>query len=413
MDNDESRLAYLVNCYLSNHCSEAERKELSQLLLLLDNETVSQAIEQSWNHFVSAEKLNEADSDEILKTILEKNRMVATKKRQIKIYRLVAAVAAIFLLFISLRYTLRSFSGTLAPSANRTVLSHTKHDIAPGKGGAVLTLADGSQILIDSQSNKNEVLARQNGVNVLLKKGKIIYTQQGKSLLAKAVGLNTMSTPRGRTFKLQLPDGTNVWLNAESSISFPVQFNINKREVKISGEAYFEVAKLYQKNTKERVPFIVHIQPTDEKSELATVEVLGTHFNINAYSGLKGIKTTLLEGSVKVWAKDAADFAQIKPGMQAKIKESPFNKIEIKNVDVEDAIAWKNGLFNFNNADLKEVMQELSRWYDVDVVYNGDIPNRHFWGKMQKSLYLSQVLLALQKVNVNFKIDGNKIIVSK
>lgn len=412
MNKDEKRLIYLFNCYLKNQCNELEKTELSQLLILLDDDAIAQVLESCWMDFESNKKLSSDESKVILELILRKKKAILPKNRLIKFYRILGSIAALFVLFISIQYCINLYNRPSHLPLTKAALNISKPDIAPGKSGAILTLADGSQILIDSQRNNSNILAKQSGVNILLENGKIVYSNPSQAQVSDNVANNVMSTPRGRTFKLQLPDGTNVWLNAESSISYPVQFNANIREVSITGEAYFEVAKLYQKNKRDRVPFIVHIQPSDDRADVAKVEVLGTHFDIKAYAGDKTVKTTLLEGSVKVWGGNGKEFAQIKPGMQAEISNNKSKEIIVENVDTSDAVAWKSGYFNFNNVNLREVMRELSRWYNVEVVYNGSIPERHFWGKMQKKLYLSQVLSALQKMDVKFNINDRKIIVS-
>jgi ferric-dicitrate binding protein FerR (iron transport regulator) len=193
-----------------------------------------------------------------------------------------------------------------------------------------------------------------------------------------------------------LADGSKVWLNAESSITFPTAFIGKERNVEIKGEAYFEVAHNAQ------MPFNVKVKNM-------TVQVLGTHFNVNAYDDENWIKTTLLEGSIKV--SKGSDSKIIKPGEQAQTENGDNSLIAVQAVDPDEVVAWKNGLFHFNNAGLPEVMHQLSRWYDVDVVYNGPVPKRKFGGEMQSNLKLSQVLELLEKNEVNFKIEGKKIIV--
>jgi transmembrane sensor len=223
------------------------------------------------------------------------------------------------------------------------------------------------------------------------------YNNAGKN--GTEVLYNTLSTPRGRQFQLVLPDGSRVWLNSASSITFPTAFTGKDRLVKLEGEAYMEVAK------DASHPFKVSINEMQ-------VEVLGTHFNINGYVNEVLVKTTLLEGRVKVRSSATNQQAILVPGEQAQINRQNQTINKIKDVDVDAEVAWRFGNFQFNNADLKTVMRQLERWYDVEVVYNGEVPDREFLGTIPRRLNLSKVLTLLQGQNVHFKIDGKKIIVS-
>lgn len=265
--------------------------------------------------------------------------------------------------------------------------------IEPGRDGAILTLVDGSQLLIDSMGNG--LLTTQNGTKVLLRNGQLIY--DGEIEAPVAVGYNTMSTPKGRQFKMVLPDGTKVWLNAASSIRYPIAFTGDTREVAITGEAYFEVA-----HQKEK-PFRVQMHDGTK------VEVLGTHFNINSYDNEASINTTLLEGSVRVIGRNGHMLLQ--PGQQA--QSQPSGNITLQNqVNVEQVMAWKNGLFDFQDARLEEVMRQLERWYDIEVSYESGIPDLEFYGKMGKDLSLETVLNGLKKSNVKFRMEeGRKLVV--
>lgn len=269
----------------------------------------------------------------------------------------------------------------------------TPSEILPGKEGAILTLEDGSTVVLDSMGNG--LVTKQNGTTVLLRNGQLLY-ESGESK-PLAVSYNTMSTPKGRQFQLVLADGTKVWLNAASSIRYPTVFSNTERKVEITGEAYFEVAR----NTA--APFRVKI------NEQTEIEVLGTHFNINSYDNEESINTTLLEGSVKV--KNVAGNIVLKPGQQARVNGEEKIKV-LNDVNVEKVMAWKNGVFDFTDATLHEVMRQLERWYDIDVVYEKGIPKLEFFGKMGKDLSLQTVLRGLEKSNVHFRIEeGRKLIV--
>jgi len=262
-------------------------------------------------------------------------------------------------------------------------------DIAPGGEKAVLTLADGTKIILDNAANGS--LARQGATQVVkLTDGQVAYSVKGAS--DKDIMWNTLSTPPGGQYQITLPDGTRVWLNAASSITYPAAFVSENREVKMTGEVYFEVAK-----NKEK-PFIVDINGR------SAAQVLGTSFNINAYANERAIKTTLLEGSVKVSS------VILNPGQQA-IVSSSGQQPKITDADLGQILAWKNGLFNFNGLDLHEVMRQLERWYDIKVQYQGRVSNVIFRGEMYRNVNLSDVLEVLQKMGVKFRLEDKTLTV--
>lgn len=266
--------------------------------------------------------------------------------------------------------------------------------IAPGREGAVLTLADGSKVVLDSMGNG--VIANQHGVPVSLQNGQLAYGPISSS--STEMIYNTISTPRGRQFKVLLPDGSKVWLNAASSLRYPTAFSGQERRVTLDGEAYFEIAK------NAAMPFKVAIGTTME------AEVLGTSFNINSYKNESTIKTTLLEGVVRLNAYQQSQ--TLKPGQQVIIIPSKQKMEPAQNVDPEKVMAWKNGLFNFDDASLPEVMRELERWYDIEVTYAKDIPPIRFGGEINKQNTLQDVLQILEKSNVHFKLEqGRKLVV--
>lgn len=266
-------------------------------------------------------------------------------------------------------------------------------EILPGSNKAVLALGNGKTIDLDDAANGD--LARDG--NLTIKKsgdGQVIY-QVGSNGSAglNDVSYSTISTPRGGQYQIVLPDGSHVWLNAASSLRFPSAFTGNERSVKLEGEAYFEVAKDKQK------PFMVEVKGMK-------VEVLGTSFNLMAYDEEPEIQTTLLEGSVKV--VQGANYKIIKPGQQASVLQ---NSIDVNDVDTDEITAWKNGLFQFSQAGLETVMHQLGRWYNVDIVFEGKIPDEHFHGKVSRNANLSQVLKILELSGINFTVEGRKIIV--
>jgi ferric-dicitrate binding protein FerR (iron transport regulator) len=270
-----------------------------------------------------------------------------------------------------------------------------KNDVTPGGNKAVLTLADGSMIILDSA--QNGTLSNQGNIKIIkLDDGQLAYDKSGVSGKPELL-YNTISTPKGGQYQLTLSDGTQVWLNAASSLRFPAVFSGRERKVELTGEAYFEVAK-----NKEK-PFEVSVNN-------AVVTVLGTHFNINAYSDERVVKTTLLEGSVKVTKGNAG--ALITPGEQARINNSTGEITVKEEVDLDEAVSWKYGNFIFNDADIKSIMRQLEKWYDVSVIYDKVVPDEEFVGSVSRNVNISQILEMLEKTgSVNFEIKGRTIIV--
>lgn len=268
---------------------------------------------------------------------------------------------------------------------------------------ATLQLANGSTLRLSPGANG--VLAVQGDVMVKkTKDGQLLY-EGATGQEATENNYNTLHTPKGVQFQLTLADGTKVWLNAKSSLTYPTVFNKNKRIVSLKGEAYFEVAKIYAKTNQgtTRMPFIV-------KTENAEVEVLGTHFNLMAYHDAPYQETTLLEGAVNV--KHANQVQKIIPGQQASFSNKNSQPISVKKVNVETVMSWKSGLFFFEDTALEEVMAQLSRWYGVTVVYGNKIPDVEFTGVLPRSEDVASVLNFLQGTQeVKFSLSGNKIIV--
>lgn len=272
-------------------------------------------------------------------------------------------------------------------------------DVTPGKFKAKLRLADGSVVYLDSATNKK--ISQQGSIAVINKDGQLVYEQKGKQ---NEVLYNTLTTSRGETYATVLSDGSKVWLNSQSSIRYPVAFTGAIRKVEITGEAYFEVAHAVGElanGQKAKRPFVVGLPGME-------VEVLGTHFNINSYEDEEAVKTTLLEGSVRV--KSKTDIAVLTPGQQAQLTKTGEITVA-KNVDLEKAVAWKNGLFLFNGDNVKSVMNQLSRWYDLKVIYKGNV-NEVFYGAIDRSESVARVLEILQKGSAHFKIQDRTIIVT-
>ncbi|KAF2508309.1 FecR family protein [Flavobacterium foetidum] len=278
------------------------------------------------------------------------------------------------------------------------VVERTK-EIAPGGNRGILTLSNGKQIVLDDVSVQDTIAAegeKQEVTITMNADGTISYVVNPNAAgNSDENSFNTLSTPTGGQYNIVLADGTKVYLNAVSSLKYPTQFNGDKRVVELEGEAYFEVAKNKNK------PFIV-------KSDNQSIEVLGTHFNVHSYANESVVKTTLLEGSVAVTSKNQK--AILKPGQQSDVSES-FSKIKVREVDTEEAVAWKNGRFKFDNADLKNVMRQLERWYGIKVEYRGDVSDVRFSGGTFRNKNLSEVLKVLEFSNIKFKVEGKTVIV--
>ena len=285
-------------------------------------------------------------------------------------------------------------------------------DVLPGDNRAVLTLANGKRIPLE-HAKEGEVAREKNITITKSRDGEIIYGRimrptalpQGT---AEAIAFNTITTPKGGQFEVKLPDGTRVWLNAASSIRFPTLFS--ERVVEVSGEVYFEVAK---KSSKAGgVPFKVI-------AKTQTIEVLGTRFNVNSYADESSIRTTLVEGSIMVrLAGDRKEELLLRPGQQAQLSyrrgrvahgKQPFR---VRTVNAQSVIAWKEGHFKFDNIGLPELMRQLSRWYDVQVVYEGQGGQHEFVGQIERNAKLSSVLQILEAGGVHFRLEGKKIIIT-
>ncbi|MBS1603390.1 MAG: FecR domain-containing protein [Bacteroidetes bacterium] len=275
----------------------------------------------------------------------------------------------------------------------------TTTEAQPGGNRATLTLSNGQQINLDNTNNG--VVASQGNMNVTkLADGQLAYNKASQEKSTESL-YNTLSTPRAGQFSLTLPDGSKVWLNNASSIRYPVSFTGAAREVELSGEAYFEIAK------DASHPFRVAVHRGDKTS---TIEVLGTSFNVMAYADEGSERTTLVEGSVRFVHGDASTL--LKPDQQSVLDEKGSLKT-LNHVNVAEITAWKNGYFHFDNASLESTMRQLARWYDVDVQYEGKFDNQQFMGmgKIQRNLPLSIVLKGLENEHLHFQLEGRKLMV--
>jgi ferric-dicitrate binding protein FerR (iron transport regulator) len=276
-------------------------------------------------------------------------------------------------------------------------------EIIPGSNKALLTLADGKQIVLED--TKSGLLAQQENTIVNKENDSVlVYSSQGPKMVKPQ--FNTISIPRGGQYQVVLPDGTKVWLNASSSLRFPTAFNGIERHVELSGEAYFEVKK------DKDMPFIVTVINKHQYHGIGKnnmrIEVLGTHFNVMAYEDESNAITTLLEGSVKVG--NNLTNVLLKPGQQALFNKT--DKINISVADTEGAVAWKNGYFKFSNENIRSIMNKISRWYDVDIEYKGKLPEKTLWGTISRFEDVSEVLKTLELTgSIHFKLEGRRLIV--
>ncbi len=401
MDTKTNHFEQLIRKYLDNSCTRQELDELVQWAS--DNPKELRArLEVFWNDIPQQGTQRDGLFDEMMKQageweaedesqgkVIPVSRQIRHRGRWLRI----AAAVLVVLAGTALWYQLsRKKSADLMESAQNI---QKPADIAPGGNKAILTLADGTKIILDSANNG--AITKQGNITVIkLNDGEIAYKSSILNLQSSMVSYNTISTPRGGQYQLVLADGSKVWLNAESSLRFPTAFAGNERNVELTGEGYFEVAHNAAK------PFRVGVNDM-------TVEVLGTHFNINAYSDEDAVKTTLLQGSVRV--SEGKESVKIKPGQQARL-ETGNNKLQtINNVNVDEVVAWKNGRFYFSDADITTVMHQLARWYNFKVEFKGEITDR-FHIEMTRNTNLSNVFKILEGTGgVHFKIEQNKVYV--
>lgn len=382
----------LIRILAASEWSTEDQLWLLKYLENNDTTELQQIMQQEFNLSIQSTDTQEGEKAiALLKRLHEK---ISLEQKPAKFFQFItwrwAAAAAVFLVLVGIGYLLLGDKNENRETVKTQPVEGIKNDITPGGDKAILTLADGSQIILDSAHNGD--LANQGNVKVIKLNGQLAYKGTGGSA---EVLYNTISTPRGGQYQLLLADGSKVWLNAASSLRFPASFIGKERLVELTGEGYFEIAK------NENQPFKVDI------AGKGVVEVLGTHFNINAYSDAASIKTTLLEGRVKVAASGGAT-ALLKPGEQAQINGG----IKLVNdVDTDEIIAWKAGLFQFNRADVVFIMRQVSRWYNVDVVFEGPVSMKSFSGIVSRSNNVSEVLKIMEKAGVKFKINGNRITV--
>ncbi|TAM97620.1 MAG: FecR family protein [Chitinophagaceae bacterium] len=408
------RLQYLLDKLFHRQCSQDEKEELSLWIdTVPDDEEWKERLSRIWNSFGPSEKMEPSKADSVLKEILKKGtdkpaNVKALKPRYTSVsgqmMRWSVAAAAIIgiLIILSVIYLSKR-----PPTASRELASNNnitgQNDIKPGGNKATLTLANGKIIVLDSIHNG--LLTNQHNSNIIkVSSGLISYNINRRSQItdhSSQIEYNTLSTPLGGQYQLILPDGSKVWLNAGSSLKFPVVFSGKGRMVMVSGEAYFEIAR------NSNMPFVVHITSPDGKDK-GIVEVLGTNFNIDAYNDESNIKTTLIDGSIKVL--NGNDSKMLAPGEQAEMKGNGGIQLN-KEINLNEVIAWKNGLFDFEGNNIEEVMQQLAKWYDIKVDYQ-NVPSTQYVGTISRNSNISEVLKMLEMTGtVHFKVEGRTVTV--
>lgn len=384
----------LFRKYLNNEATPQEVEQLIQQFGIIENEAeLRSLILSSFENNEAANKdehLLKLATNKVFSSI--KEQMSAAKTKAVPLYQKTwfrVAASVLFILSASAYFIFKGQQPEKITLATRE--QRFKNDVMPGGNKALLTLGNGNTIILDSAVNGT--LSQQGSTTIIkLDNGQLAYNTDGKTT---EVLYNTISTPRGGQYQVTLADGTKVWLNAASSLRFPAAFMGKERKVEITGEVYFEVAK------NAAMPFTVQVKDME-------IEVLGTHFNMNAYDEEALIKTTLLEGSVKV--KSGSSSSLLQPGQQAQLGKD--RRLNIKpDADIEETMAWKNGRFMFKGADIKTIMNQVARWYDVDINYQGNISDI-FVADIAKDIPVSKLLILLEQTErVHFLIEGKKITV--
>lgn len=389
MDQYE-HIAILFRKYLNNECTQEEAAALMAFIRSSKNRGLVQSLLD--DHLSDEEDkggMYREQTDRIFKrlNLNEDVEEVEGKSRNIRLRFLKTAAAVVLILASAWIIVITRSSAEKEVTATRMA-----QDVLPGGNKAVLVLSDGQQVKLDSLQTGNP--GSDDGA-VIQKSadGHLVYFVADNN---KLKGLNTIKTPRGGQYEVVLPDGSKVWLNAASSITYPAAFNAGERRVILTGEAYFEIASLWRNNKK--VPFVV-------ETGKQKIEVLGTRFNVNAYDDETGIKTTLVEGKVKVTTEN--ETVILNPNQQFNLGAEG---ISTKKVDVEPVIDWKNGDFLFADEDLESVMRKVARWYNVELIYDSEIPEERLSGQISRSRNLSEVLRMLElSGDTKFRIEDGAV----
>jgi transmembrane sensor len=416
MNSVEKRIASLIIKQYRGELSVEESIELEQWANqrvanrdLLQQLTNDETLRSELIAYNEAEESKDAIWKKIDDATSETTKIIPMPVHYNRRYRFMAAAVTVVAVLTTVAYFL--FQNKQVSTTTTPVAQTNTNDVLPGGNKATLKLSDGKTIVLNDV--QNGVLAKQGSANIIKQNdGELIYKRDdgigGGQLTIDHSPLtyNILSTPAGGQFRLKLPDGTHVWLNAESSITYPTAFTGNERCVTITGEGYFEVAKDANKPFKVIIPS----QPGEQGG--AEVEVLGTHFNINAYDDEALVKTSLLEGKVKIVSNyyNGKQTAILKPGQQAQVEVE--GKLKVKeDANMEEVIAWKNGDFLFQSADIGTLMRQVARWYDIKVSYPNGMPKDKFSGKIGRNVNLNQLLEILRYSEVKFDLKGRTLVV--
>ncbi|MET0393738.1 MAG: FecR domain-containing protein [Chitinophagaceae bacterium] len=393
----KEQLQYLLLRFLEDKATDSERAQFFHYLSQEnDDEGWTELMEELLLVGPEMKDYDRAKWQPVIDEVIKRNAVPAAAQapvRRIGFFRRYGWwAAAVLLLAVAGFFLLDQPSRTGTPGKATLSQLPGGNDIMPGNNKAILTLSSGKAIVLDNAA-KGKLAEEGNAEAIKLEDGRVVYRADDNR--DGEIVFNTMSTPRGGQYRLTLPDGTEVWLNAASSITYPTSFTGSERRVTITGEVYFEVAK------NAAMPFRV-------KANDVTVEVLGTHFNINAYRDEALLKTTLLEGSVKIISRNASGL--LSPGQQAHVNDKGNIRL-VQGANTEEAMAWKNGKFYFDGADIQSIMRQVARWYDVKISYEKQVPHGHYKGKPSRNLTLLQMLKVFEYSGLKFRLEGNTMIV--
>jgi len=401
---NNNRLQNLLIQYFDNTISTSDCVELFRHIESISPEELADIVNEIPHDLDIGPEFKGAQAQRVFQDIKSDPRYMTARVQQehsdakvVKLYQgrwfkvaVVIVICGILSLFVFRNRSITIIKD-LAPRSEKAAV------IIPGGRKAILTFSSGKKVILDN--GQDSLISKSGNLSISnTHKQELVYvsaTGNDHVEISKPL-MNVLSTPRGGEYQVTLADGTRVWLNCASSLSYPEEFAGNERHVTLSGEAYFEVAKDKSK------PFFVNVNNVE-------IKVLGTHFNVAAYKDDHNITATLLEGSVQFSKKGR--MVLLKPGEQAVVNDDASD-IRVSAVDVTQAMAWKNGYFIFNNDDIKSVMEKVSRWYDVDVKYQGDFKNQRFGGTYYRSKHIAELLHYFEKIgNVRFRIEGRRIIV--
>ncbi|WP_205512841.1 FecR family protein [Longitalea arenae] len=404
MNNLPNRIAQLISKYLNDELNDQEKQELDEWVQqsedhrhffrqFTDEEAFAATLEEyETSQGIVLSKIKEAITFE------DQSRSKARMIWWLNPRKLTAVAASVIIAGGALVWWNVNKKEKQLTEAATVQPAYNGH---PASEGAVLKLADGKEIILDSV--QNGAVAIQGNAEVMKQGGLLSYNN---NKTGNTVLYNTLSTPRGKIYKLLLPDSSKVWLNAASSIRFPTAFTENRRSVEITGEVYFEVAAV-RLASGEKMPFEVI---ADQR---AMINVLGTHFNVNAYNNETSLRTTLLEGrvSIQLMQEESGKPVILKPGEQAQINAHTAG-IAVHHTNISKVMGWKDGFFSLDDLSLSALMREVERWYDVEVVYEHGIPVKTFFGKVNRDLSLFDFMEGLKDWGVRFRMEGRKVIIT-